>query len=47
MESMSLDQASDYLSALLDTNLRIHTDDERMFVGMFKCTDNVKQMTQY
>ncbi|EED15187.1 conserved hypothetical protein [Talaromyces stipitatus ATCC 10500] len=28
-----------YLQSLLGRNLRIHTTDTRMFVGIFKCTD--------
>lgn len=30
-----------YLQSLLGRNLRIHTTDTRMFVGIFKCTDMV------
>lgn len=31
-----------YLQSLLGRNLRIHTTDTRMFVGIFKCTDMVR-----
>ena len=30
-----------YLRSLLNTKLRVHTTDTRMFIGDFKCTDNV------
>ncbi|KAH8669492.1 LSM domain-containing protein [Tricladium varicosporioides] len=33
-------QAEDYLSSLLNKNLRITTSDSRMFLGQFKCTDS-------
>ena len=35
-------QAVNYLESLLDRTLRIHTTDTRLFVGLFKCTDNVR-----
>lgn len=38
---MDKDEAHDYLSSLLNQNLRIHTTDGRMFRGTFKCTDPV------
>ena len=38
----SVDSAIAYLTSILNTTLHIHTTDERMFVGLFKCTDNVK-----
>jgi hypothetical protein len=31
-----------YLQSLLGRNLRIHTTDTRMLVGIFKCTDMVR-----
>jgi small nuclear ribonucleoprotein (snRNP)-like protein len=34
-------QAEDYLSTLLNKNLRITISDTRMFHGQFKCTDSV------
>ena len=34
-------QATQYLEGLLGRNLRIHTTDTRMFIGVFKCTDAV------
>lgn len=40
-ETMNIDDAKDYLESKLGKQLRIHTDDSRMFVGEFKCTDNV------
>jgi hypothetical protein len=36
-------KATGYLEALLNKKLRIYTDDARMFLGDFKCTDNVGQ----
>ncbi|KAL2040138.1 hypothetical protein N7G274_007041 [Stereocaulon virgatum] len=33
-------KAVGYLEALLNKKLRIYTDDTRMFLGDFKCTDN-------
>ncbi|EHK40387.1 uncharacterized protein TrAtP1_006480 [Trichoderma atroviride] len=36
---MDKDEAHDYISSLLNQNLRIHTTDGRMFRGTFKCTD--------
>ncbi|KAL3418575.1 LSM domain-containing protein [Phlyctema vagabunda] len=33
-------QAEDYLNSLLNKTLRIHTTDQRMFLGQFKCTDS-------
>ncbi|OAX82211.1 hypothetical protein ACJ72_03432 [Emergomyces africanus] len=33
-------QAVEYLESLLGKTLRIHTTDTRLFVGVFKCTDN-------
>lgn len=33
--------AQEFLGALLGKQLRIHTTDDRMFIGDFKCTDNV------
>ncbi|KAH8803238.1 LSM domain-containing protein [Xylogone sp. PMI_703] len=31
--------AEDYLTSLLNKNLRVTTTDSRMFLGQFKCTD--------
>lgn len=39
---MDKDEAHEYLSSLLNQNLRIHTTDGRMFRGTFKCTDPVR-----
>ncbi|KAM0253999.1 hypothetical protein ACHAQJ_007012 [Trichoderma viride] len=36
---MDKDEAYEYLSSLLNHNLRIHTTDGRMFRGTLKCTD--------
>jgi len=38
---MDTEQAVEYLHGLLGRQLRIHTTDSRMFVGLFKCTDAV------
>ncbi|KAI5204503.1 hypothetical protein E4T39_03527 [Aureobasidium subglaciale] len=37
--SRSNPEATEYLAALLNKNLRIHTTDSRIFVGTMKCTD--------
>ncbi|PQE24408.1 LSM domain-containing protein [Rutstroemia sp. NJR-2017a BVV2] len=34
------DEARIYLHSLISKTLRIHTTDERMFLGEFKCTDS-------
>ncbi|KAH0597862.1 hypothetical protein MHUMG1_04234 [Metarhizium humberi] len=36
---MDKSQAQEYLSSLLNQNLRVHTTDGRLFWGAFKCTD--------
>ena len=36
-----VEAAKSFLSSLLNKQLFIHTTDERIFVGDFKCTDNV------
>lgn len=36
---MDKDEASGFLTSLLNRNLRITTSDGRMFWGQFKCTD--------
>ncbi|WEW59658.1 hypothetical protein PRK78_005137 [Emydomyces testavorans] len=33
-------QAVTYLESLLNRTIRLHTSDTRLFVGVFKCTDN-------
>lgn len=38
---MDKDEARGFLESLLNKQLRIHTTDERMFWGEFKCTDPV------
>lgn len=40
-------RAVQYLESLLGKTLRIHTADTRLFVGVFKCTDNVSPTTIY
>lgn len=40
-EKMDKDEARGFLESLLNKQLRIHTTDERMFWGEFKCTDPV------
>lgn len=35
------EQATQYLEKLIGQVLRIHTNDSRIFVGFFKCTDAV------
>lgn len=39
--TMETSPREQYLEALLGRTLRIHTTDTRVFVGEFKCTDNV------
>jgi hypothetical protein len=34
-------QSEDYLRSLLNKTLRVTTDDTRMFMGRFRCTDSV------
>ena len=38
---MDQDEAREYLTSLLNKNLRVHTTDGRLFWGTFKCTDPV------
>lgn len=38
---MDKDAAREYLSSLLNQNLRVVTTDGRLFWGQFKCTDAV------
>ena len=38
-------EATQYLDSLLGRMLRIYIKDTRMFLGEFKCTDNVSQST--
>ncbi|KOS18428.1 N-alpha-acetyltransferase 38-B [Escovopsis weberi] len=33
-------EAQEYISSLLNQNLRVHTTDGRIFWGAFKCTDS-------
>lgn len=40
-DKMDKDEARDFLESLLNKKMRIHTTDERMFWGEFKCTDPV------
>ena len=39
---MDKEEAHEFLSSLLNKNLRIVTTDSRMFWGQFKCTDPVR-----
>ena len=41
MLTMDNTKATEYLEHLLNKKLRVHTNDKRMFIGDFKCTDNV------
>ncbi|KAJ5212316.1 Ribonucleoprotein LSM domain eukaryotic/archaea-type [Penicillium cinerascens] len=41
---MDTEQAVQYLDGLLGRQLRIHTTDSRMFVGIFKCTDSERNV---
>ncbi len=41
---MDKDEAHEYLSSLLNQNLRVVTTDGRLFWGSFKCTDAVRQI---
>ncbi|EFR04468.1 hypothetical protein MGYG_09154 [Nannizzia gypsea CBS 118893] len=41
---MERDEAREYLESLVDKVLRVHTSDSRVFVGLFKCTDNERNM---
>ena len=36
-------KATEYLETLLNKKLRVYTNDTRMFLGDFMCTDNVSQ----
>lgn len=40
--TMDTEQAVQYLEGLIGRQLRVHTTDSRMFVGLFKCTDAVR-----
>ena len=42
-EKMDRDEARGFLESLLNKKIRIHTIDERMFWGEFKCTDPVSR----
>ena len=41
MADMEEKDAVDFLESLLGRQFRLHTDDGRIFLGDFKCTDNV------
>lgn len=45
-EQMDKGEARGFLESLLNKKLRIHTTDERMFWGEFKCTDPVSYASQ-
>ncbi len=36
--------ATEYLENLLNKKLHVYTNDSRMFVGDFKCTDNASTL---
>jgi hypothetical protein len=36
-----------FLESILGKTLRLHTSDTRMFVGRFKCTDNVSRFVSF
>ncbi|KAK4634568.1 Small nuclear ribonucleoprotein-associated protein B [Fulvia fulva] len=38
------EEATSYLTSLLNRTLHIHTNDGRMFVGQMKCTDNERNI---
>ena len=40
---MDESEAVGYLKSLLNKELRVYTTDTRMFIGDFKCTDNVRR----
>jgi N-alpha-acetyltransferase 38, NatC auxiliary subunit len=40
-ESMTTDKARAYIMSIMGKTVRIHTSDNRIFVGDLKCTDNV------
>lgn len=44
-DKMDRDEARGFLESLLNKKLRIHTTDERMFWGEFKCTDPVSHVS--
>lgn len=46
MVIMDNTKATEYLELLLNKKLRVHTNDRRMFIGDFKCTDNVSLVLQ-
>lgn len=41
--TMEAGEAVQYLEGLLGRQLRVHTTDSRMFIGIFKCTDAVSK----
>ncbi|KAF4972696.1 hypothetical protein FZEAL_9550 [Fusarium zealandicum] len=41
---MDQEEARDYLSGILNKNLRVYTSDGRLFWGAFKCTDPDKNV---
>ncbi|KAJ5735406.1 Ribonucleoprotein LSM domain eukaryotic/archaea-type [Penicillium malachiteum] len=42
--TMESEQAVQYLEGLIGRQLRVHTTDSRMFVGLFKCTDSERNI---
>jgi N-alpha-acetyltransferase 38, NatC auxiliary subunit len=45
--SMSNEDATQWLGQLINKNLRIHTSDNRVFVGQMRCTDKVARTYPY
>jgi hypothetical protein len=46
-EEMDTEKAREYLSSILNKNLRVYTSDGRLFWGALKCTDPVCFNTLY
>jgi small nuclear ribonucleoprotein (snRNP)-like protein len=41
MASVDVEEANNVLNEYIGKTLRVHTDDNRIFVGQMKCTDRV------
>jgi hypothetical protein len=46
LDHMDNGRGKEFLGSMLGKRLHLHTTDARMFVGEFRCTDNVCQATQ-
>lgn len=44
--TMDTEEPADYLKGLLGRQLRVHTTDTRMFIGIFKCSDAVSESSR-